>query len=124
LRGGSGRHWVFAGTDGRARLYLDHLSDPAVPLNSWGGNLAAVQSSCGGGGQILVSSPNDPSHADTLEAMEIHGREAVPASPGVELSGPIVALWPGGSGQEVHGVVQSLATGKYEALLFTVACNQ
>lgn len=124
LGSGNARQWVFAGTDGRARLYQDNLSSPAATLNAWGASLAGVRSSCGSGGQILVTSPGDPAHADALEAVEIHNREAVSASPSVDLSGPVMALWPGENGQNVHGVVQSLATGKYEALIFTVACTQ
>ncbi len=120
---GNTREWVFAGTDGRARLFINDLNAPWATLSDWGSNIAAVQSGCGTGWQILVSFPNDLTHADAVQAMEIQSREAVSVSSPVELSGPVLAFWPGENPQTAHAVVQSLATGKYEAWNFSVGCN-
>jgi hypothetical protein len=115
------RQWVFAGIDGRARIYLNILASPVAMVNDWGSDLAAVQSNCGR--QILVSAPGDLTRNDSLQAVEIQNREAVPVSAASELSGPLIALWPGENGQTVHGVVLSLTTGRYEAWSFGVGCN-
>ena len=124
LINGDSRQWVFAGADGRIRFYRNGLGTPVATFNDWGSSLAAIQSTCGSGHQILVSSSNDLTRPDTIQAMEMASREAVPVSATVELSGPIMALWPAENGQAVHAAVESLATGKYEALVFTVTCNQ
>lgn len=123
LAGSDSREWVFAGVDGRARIYLNNLSAPAAVVNDWGSNLVAVQSGCGSGRQVLVSSTADLTRNDTLQAFEIQGREALPASTATELPGPLMALWPGESEQVARGVVLSLATGRYEAWSFTVGCS-
>ena len=123
LQNGDLRQWVFAGTDGRARLYINNLSTPVITLSDWGSNIAAVQSGCGTGWQVLITFPNDLTHADAIQAMEFQNREAVSVSSSTELAGPVLAFWPGETPQSANAVVQSLAAGKYEAWSFTVACN-
>jgi len=120
---GNSRQWVFAGTDGRARIFLNELSATPIMVNDWGSNLAAVQSGCGGGWQILATAPGDLNRPDSLQAFEIEGRHDEAVSSVVDLDGPVMALWPGDSPQTVHGVVQSLTTGKFEAWSMSVTCN-
>jgi hypothetical protein len=123
---GDQRLWLFTGTDGRARLFQNDLGgSPAAIYNGWGSTLAAVHSICGSGWQLLVSAPTDMVHPDSVQAVEIAGREALPVSAPVELSGAVEALWPSGNfSQVVNGVVESQATGKYEAFTLTIICNQ
>jgi hypothetical protein len=118
------RQWVFAGTDGRARLYINNLAAPVTTINDWGSNITAVQSSCGSGWQVLITFPNDLNHADAIQAMEIEGRDAVSVSSAMELSGPVLAFWPGENPQTAHAVVQSLGSSRYEAWSLSVSCNQ
>jgi hypothetical protein len=120
---GGSRQWVFAGTDGRARIYLNNMTAEAATVSDWGSNLAALHSNCGSGWQVLVTLPTDLTHADSVQAFEIEGRGAVPASLATDMDGPVLALWTGENRQSTHAVVQSLATGKYEAWSLTVACN-
>lgn len=122
---GDSRQWLFAGTDGRARLYQYDLSAPAAIFNGWGGNMAAVHSNCGSGWQALVSAPTDSVRPDSIQAIEVVGREALPVSTAVELSGPLQALWTSGKNSEsVNGVMQSPASGKYEAFTLSVTCGR
>jgi hypothetical protein len=122
---GDSRQWLFAGTDGRARLYQYDLSAPAAIFNGWGSNMAAVHSNCGSGWQALVSAPTDSVRPDSVQAVEIVGREALPVSAAVELSGPVQALWSSGKNSEsANGVLQSPATGKYEAFTLSVNCGR
>jgi hypothetical protein len=117
-------HWLFTGTDGRARLYQNDLSSPAAVFSGWGSNLAALHSSCGSGWQLLATAPADNAGPDTLQAIEIAGREAQTVSPAMDLSGAVAAMWTSGkNGDAVNVVMQSPVTGKYEALIFTVSCN-
>jgi hypothetical protein len=122
---GDSRQWLFTGTDLRTRLYQYDLSAPAAIFSGWGSNLAAVHSSCGSGWQALVSAPTDSVRPDSIQAMEIVGREALPVSAAVELAGPVQALWTSGKNSEsVNGILQSLATGKYEAFTLSISCGR
>jgi len=122
---GDQRVWLFTGTDGRARLFQNDLNSPAATYNGWGGALAAVRSTCGSGRQILTSSPADTTRPDSLQAVEITGREAQPVSAPIDVFGTIQALWTAPNyNQVVNGVMQSQGTGKYEAFTLTVTCTQ
>jgi hypothetical protein len=122
---GDQRIWFFTGTDGRARLFQNDLSSPVATYNGWGSAVAAVHSNCGSGWQLLTSAPTDTIRPDSVQAVEIAGREALPVSAPVDLSGAVEALWTAGNyNQIVNGVMQSQASGKYEAFTLTVICNQ
>jgi len=122
---GDQRLWLFTGTDGRARLFQNDLVSPAGTYSGWGSTMATVHSTCGSGWQLLVSSPADSIHSDSIQAVEIAGRDALPASAPLELPGAVEVLWTAGNySQVVNGVVQSQATGKYEAFTLTAICNQ
>jgi hypothetical protein len=122
---GESRQWLFAGSDGRARLYQYDLSSPAAIFNGWGSNLASIHSNCGSGWQTLITSAGDSVRPDTLQAVEVMGREAQPVSASVDLAGPVLALWTAGKNSEmVNGVLQSPATGNYEAFTLTVNCGR
>jgi hypothetical protein len=118
------RFWIFTGTDGRARLFHSDMASPVAMFNGWGSTLAAVHSTCGSGWQLLTSSPADTTKPDSIQAIEINGRDAVPVSSPLELSGAVDALWTAGNyDQVVNGVLHS-QSGKYEAFTLTVVCNQ
>jgi len=123
LQNGSARQWVFAGTDGRARVFLNDISAAAIIVNDWGSNLAAVQSSCGSGWQILATAPGDLNRPDSVQAFEIEGHQVEPVSSSIDLTGPVLAFWPGETQQNAHAVVQSVITGKFEAWSMSVTCN-
>jgi len=121
---GDTHQWLFSGTDGRTRLYQYDLSAPAAVFNSWGSNMAAVHSSCGSGWQALVSAPTDSVRPDSVQAVEVLGREALPVSAPIDLAGPVQALWAAGkNGDAVNGVLKS-PTGQYEAFTLTVNCSR
>jgi hypothetical protein len=121
---GDQRVWLFTGTDGHTRLFQHDLTSPVATFNGWGSTLAPVHSICGSGWQVLTSSPADTTRPDSVQAVEISGREALPVSAPVDLSGTVEALWTAGNyGQVVNGVLHS-QSGKYEAFTLTVICNQ
>lgn len=122
---GDQRFWLFTGIDGRARLFQNDLSSPVATFNGWGSTLAAVHSTCGSGWQLLTSTPADTIRPDSIQAVEVTGREALPVSAAVDLPGAVEALWTAGNySQIVNGVMLSQASGKHEAFTLTVICNQ
>lgn len=121
---GDQRVWLFTGTDGHTRLFQNDLASPVATFNGWGSTLAPVHSICGSGWQVLTSSPADTTRPDSVQAVEISGREALPVSAPVDLAGTVEALWTAGNyGQVINGVLHS-QQGKYEAFTLTVICNQ
>src|SRR5260221_2352715 len=104
--------------------FQNDLAAPAATFSGWGSTLAPVHSVCGSGWQVLTSSPADTTRLDSVQAVEISGREALPVSAPVDFSGTVEALWTAGNyGQVVNGVLHS-QSGKYEAFTLTVICNQ
>jgi hypothetical protein len=123
-KSGDQRVWLFTGTDGHTRFFQNDLSSPVATFNGWGSTLAPVHSICGSGWQVLTSSPADSTRPDSVQAVEISGREALPVSAPVDLAGTVEALWTAGNySQLVNGVLQS-QSGKYEAFTLTVICTQ
>jgi hypothetical protein len=121
---GDTHQWLFSGTDGRTRLYQYDLSAPAAIFGGWGSNMAAVHSGCGSGWQALVSAPTDSVRPDSVQAMEVLGREALPVSAPIDLGGGVQTLWTAGKNSDsVNGVLES-ATGQYEAFTLTVNCSR
>jgi hypothetical protein len=124
---GDKRQWLFAGTDGKARLYQGNpdqgnpASEPVVQAD-WGSDLVAVRSGCGSGWQILVSSSSS-SHSDSIQGVEIVNGSAMPVSIPLEIAGAVRALWPAGEENQTANAVVESATGKYEAYALTVSCS-
>lgn len=113
--------WVLAAVDGSLHL-LDGMTDQVIRGAKWGSDLAAVHSSCGTGTQLLVSENGDPQQ-DSLRAFEIPDRDPVAASSPVEFDGPIVALWPEGSGNGAVAIVKREDSGWYEAYRISISCG-
>ena len=101
---------------------LDGMTDQVIRGAKWGSDLAAVHSSCGTGTQLLVSESGGPAQ-DSLRAFEIPDREPVAASAPLEFDGPIVALWPEGSGNGAIASVKREDTGWYEAYRISIVCG-
>jgi hypothetical protein len=111
--------WVFAGTDGRLRMFDGAESELRA---GWGSALGAIKSSCGSGWQVLATGAADWTERDSIQAFELASSPA-PATAPVELSGPVTALWPAAEGNSGNAVVRNLTSGKYEALSFSVSCR-
>ena len=114
---------VFAGTDGRTRVFQNNFSAAAMVVNDWGSNLTGVKTGCGNGWQVLATTPGDLNRADSVQAFEIEGHQQAPVSPAVDLDGTVLALWPGENSHTANAIVESLTSGKYEAWTVAVSCN-
>lgn len=117
------------GQDGLARLYEDN-NEPVATFSGWGSEIAALHSGCGSGWQVLVTNTTDWTKPDTIQAVEVRDRRAVPVSGAMEFSGPIVALHTPGARAvdpamptaQAFAVEHNLQTGRYDAYLLSINC--
>jgi hypothetical protein len=123
VRENGGPLWIFAGTDGRVRLY-DRALQPAGTIPGWGSDMAGVDSGCGARRQVFVALPRDPSERGAVQAFEIVRRQAVAVTAPVEFPGPITALWPLSSGDSAVAVTRDVRTGRYAAYHLSIACSR
>ncbi len=122
---GHTRYWVFAGVDGRMRLY--GLGDePAILPGLWGSDLAEISSSCSSGmaGHLLATRPGDWTEPDAVTIYDVIERQPIPISPPAEFPGPITALWSVADATTAKAVARNLKTGHYEAYQLSISCGR
>ena len=120
---GGGVLWVLAGIDGRTHLFDKSLS-PIGSFTGWGSDVAGIETGCGSGRQVLVTTRSDTAEQDAVQAFEIRGRHAVAVSPALDFPGPITALWTGDQKNLALAVCRNLRTGLYAALHLSVVCGR
>ncbi len=111
---------LLAGVDGRVHL-LDGTAEPAAGFAGWGSDLALVETACGA--RVLATKGGDAGETDSVQGFEIAGREPLAATPAIEFSGPVTALWPAGHTSAV-AISRDLKTGQYAAFRLTVTCGR
>ena len=121
--GQSTSRWVIAGLDGEAQLFSG-TSGAAASFTGWGSDLVSLAPVCGSSWQVLVTGSGDWTQTDRLQLYEIADRRAIPAGEALDVSGPILALWPAGDGKSARMVSRILDTGMYEASIVTVSCER
>jgi len=121
---GAGRIWIFANTDGRARIFNRLNASPMKVVNGWGSDLAAVRSNCGFGWQLLATTPGDSHRADSIQAFEIVNKDPVPVTASLDLSGPVVSLWSASDNSSANAVIWNLSSKKYEAVNLSISCGK
>jgi hypothetical protein len=116
--------WAVAGTDGLIRAYAESGAEPIAALTGFGSQVAALQTGCGAGWQVLTTRPGDYSAPDAVQAQEWTGREfrAVGAALGFE--GPVLALRPGSDGNSARAIVRNLKSNLYEAYSLNILCDR
>ena len=112
---------LFAGVDGRTRLYVQK-SEPVLVIQNWGSDIAGITSDCGSKRQVLATAPTLDDSQDHLEAFEFAGASYAAVSEPLFLAGPVTALWPAEVPNQVTVVVHDKQTGVYEASRVTLAC--
>ena len=114
--------WIFARSDGTV-----HVQDPQIdtPLRNarWGSDIAALNSGCGSGSQVLATG-TDSSTPDAVHVLDVSDRDATEIAPAIELPGPVTALWTTFEGKTAVAVVHNLKTDRYDAFELAIACNQ
>lgn len=114
--------WVFARTDGSVHA-LDSMNDIPLRIVS-GSDIAAVNSGCGAGSQLLATGNADATSPDMLRAFEIADRDPVEVANANDFSGPITALWQAADAHTALIVVHNLKTGNYDAFELAITCGQ
>ena len=114
--------WLLSAVDGTVHL-LDGVTDQVVEQVGWGSDIAGVRSGCGAGWQVLATGSGD-TRGDAVQAFEIVGREPVPASAPLDMSGPVTALWTESGETSAVAVVHNWETGRYEAFRLTLTCGR
>ncbi len=115
--------WALAGVDGEVRL-IEKGAEPVATWEGWGSSLVSLRSSCGRGWQLLATKPGDGTEPDAVQAFEVSGRRAFPASAPVEFPGPVMEMWPSNDGAAAEAISKNLKTGRYEAFMLSVYCGQ
>lgn len=119
----SGPMEILAGLDGSARLFRKG-AEPLATLAGWGSDIAALQSGCGSGWQILATRAGDLTEADSIHAYSIRDGALAEASAPAEFPGPVTALWPAERGRTALAVTRDLKRGEYEAFTLSISCGR
>ena len=119
-RAAGGTVLVVAGIDGKVLLLENGALKAIAGTRDWGSDFAVLHSGCGSGAQIVASSSG--ASADSLRAYELPALEALSASPPLEISGTVTALWPASDGRSVLAVVQR-TPDQYEVARVSALCN-
>jgi len=115
--------WAYAGVDGRVQI-LDKGPEPVGIIDGWGSDIVGLKTGCGSGWQILATRSGDSTTSDAVQAFEISGRQAVPASAPLEFPGPVTALWAAPDGASAMAATRNTETGKYEAFRLSITCGR
>ena len=103
--------------DGHTRLYQ---SDSARVVETWGSELAVVESDCGAKVQLMTSL-----ETEQVQAFEYTGGRLRASTPPLSTDGPIVAMWQASERRdEVTVVVRNRTKRIYEASRLAISCNQ
>ena len=114
----AGDAWVFAGTDGRTRIYT-RAWQQAGSIDQWGSDLAGIQTPCGA--RILATHPSGGAEPDAIQPYGLVDGAANPAGPTLNFAGPVTALW--SAGNSAVAVSRDLQTGRYAAFSLAPACG-
>ena len=115
------RLWIFTRLDGRAYLH-DAGLDPIGQIGSWGSDVVSIPANCGSGNLVLAARPGDGSEKDGVRVYQVVERQALESAPGVDLPGPVTALWPADDGSAI-AVVREASSGEYAAYRLAITCG-
>jgi hypothetical protein len=117
--GGAGL--LIDGIDGKVQIAESGALKPVAGTRDWGSDLAAFDTGCGAGSQIVASGSGE-ALGDSLRAYELPRQEAVPASAPLAMGGTVLALWPAPDGKSIFAVVENPAN-QYEVDRVSALCN-
>jgi hypothetical protein len=117
-------YWILSELDGKARLYeQSHI--PSAVFSDWGDDLTSITSGCDTGWYVLVTGTGDWTQPDRIQAYEVDRTtyQATAVGQPLQLSGPVLTLWPADDGKSARVVSRNLQTGMYEASIVSVSCG-
>jgi hypothetical protein len=109
------------GIDGKVQLVTNGALKSVVGTRDWGSDVAALNTGCGAGTQIIASGSGEAA-TDSLRAYELPGLEAVPASAPLAMDGSVTALWTAPDARSLVAIVRN-AANQYEEYRVTASCN-
>jgi hypothetical protein len=122
----AGSALLIGGVDGKVILVENSQIKPVTGTRDWGSDFAAINSSCGAGAQVIVSSSGEGA-ADSLRSYELPAQEAVAVSEPLMLGGTAMGLWPAADGKSAIVLVRkALEQGHgfdYEVDRVSQSCN-
>jgi hypothetical protein len=122
----AGSALLIGGVDGKVSLVENSQIKPVTGTRDWGSDFAVVNSSCGGGAQVIVSSSGEGA-ADSLRSYDLPAQEAVAVSEPLMLGGTAMGLSPAADGKSAITIVRkALEQGHgfdYEVDRVSQSCN-
>jgi hypothetical protein len=112
--------WLMALVSGKAQV-VDGGLNALAEVGGWGSDIAAIETRCGTGNQVLATQPSDTSDTDAVQSYIWKNRTMAAATPAAIFPGPVTALWT--RGDSAVAVARDLETGKYVVYVLTVACG-
>ncbi len=117
---------LIAEIDGRTQIY-DASGNAAGSFDTWGSDFVPVPArnssndSCGGP-YVAATAPGDRKSVDSIALYSVIDGAPFRVSDPAEFPGPVMALWPAGTG--AMAVVRNLSTGNYAAYALSVDCGR
>ncbi len=117
----AGAALLVGGVDGRVQIVKDGTLHSVAGTRDWGSDFAVLQSGCGAGTQVVVSSSGDAAN-DSLRAYELPALEALPVSEPLDIQGTVMALSTAPDHRSVVAIVRN-AQNQYEVDRVSALCN-
>jgi hypothetical protein len=114
--------WLLTALDGKVQIFDAALDPAGASMAQWGSDIAGTDARCGGGSQVLATSPGERGQPDRIQAFTLVDRIPQPLTDPADFPGPVLALWTSG-GNAATAVVRDLRTGKYSVYQVTVICG-
>jgi hypothetical protein len=117
----TGTVFLYADTAGAVHILESGSHKLLIGARDWGSDIAAVDSECGSGAQVVASAAGWAA-SDSIRAYEISGREARPVSDPIVFFGTVTAVWPAPDGKSAIAVVDYQDQG-WRAYSVAVVCS-
>jgi len=112
--------WLIVSTRGRLLLFEKEV-EPAAEFDGWGSDLTLLEGVCEDRTLVLATRPSGDAESDAVTALELRGRQLLPAGAPLEFSGSVTALW--SLGKEALVVVRDANTHQYAVYQISVGCG-
>jgi len=113
--------WLLALVNGKTQI-VDGGFNVLAEIAGWGSDIAAIETRCGTGNQVLATQSSDATETDAIQSYTWKDRSMAAVTRTVTFPGPVTALW--ARGAEAVAVARDLEAGKYVLYVLTVACGE
>jgi hypothetical protein len=113
--------WLVVANTGELR-FLD-AARRTVGASASGGAVAGLETPCGTGAHVLVSSSTTENRSEALRLWRVVKRQLVPSAPPIDVPGRLTALWSSPGATVATAITQNASGDRYEAFFIRVACS-